>query len=160
MSEVDICKRHVRAVTRMMLGRKVLQPGVALLAGGTVDLAKRLELARLARDSYCDLIHLTFNHVDGGYQMTGIDICAPRNIAVYTYPDCRLSMIGNRAVIMPPVGGRGHFVLTPRELIHKPAKPDMWEAGIEHAEHRLRQLVDQGVNIDGQIALHTVPKTA
>jgi len=158
--EVEIATRYVQAVTRMLLHRKVLKPGVALLAGGPIDMAKKLELARVARDSDCDLIHLTLDHVDTGYAMTGIHVCAPRQGAVYTYPDCRLSLIGKRAIIVPPTGGRGHFVLTPRELIHRDRKPHGWEEGIARAEQRLGELVAAGVDTAGQIQLHIVPSVA
>lgn len=156
-SEVEISRRYVRAVARMLLGHKPLKPGVALLAGGPVDIAKRLELGLLARDSDCDLIHLTFDRVDGDYRMTDLHICAPRGIAVHSHPHCRLSLIGRRAVIVPPDHVRAHFVLTPRELIHKPARPDGWQEGIARAGQRLRQLVERGVDARGQIVLHNIP---
>jgi hypothetical protein len=153
--EVDIATRYTKAVARMLLGRKMLKPGVALLAGGPVNIAKQLHLAHMAQDSDCDLIHLAFDDTPDGYAMTGLHVCAPRDGAVHSYSDCRLSLIGNRTVIMP-ARGRGHFVLEPRELIHKPAKPDGWEDGIVRAEQRLRNLVASGVDTTGQIALHAI----
>lgn len=56
---------------------------------------------------------------------------------------------------MPP-HGRGHFVLAPDELIHKPARPDGWERGIDRAKQRLRQLVERGTITTGQIRLHEI----
>ncbi|MBN8807811.1 MAG: hypothetical protein J0I47_06200 [Sphingomonas sp.] len=160
LNEVEIAGRYVHAVTRMTLGHKMLKSGLALLAGGPIDMAKRIHLAQVAKQSDCDLIHLTLDHVDGDYRMTGIHICAPRDIAVYTYPECRLSLVGKHAIIIPPKGGRGHFELTPRELIHRPHKPDGWEEGIDRAERRLRDLVEQEVDTAGQIDLYTVPRVA
>jgi len=153
--DVEIATRYTQAVARMLLGKKMLRPGVTLLAGGPVNINKKMHLAHIAKDSDCDLIHLTFDQTPDGYAMTGLHICAPRDMVVYSYSDCKLSMIGNRTIIMP-AQGRGHFVLSPRELIHKPAKPDGWEDGVTRADQRLRDLVARGVDTTGQIVLHAI----
>lgn len=88
--------------------------------------------------------------------MVGLHVCAPRDGAVFSYSDCQLSQIGNRTMIMPAAECRGHFVLSPRELIHKPAKPDGWVEGVAHARQRLLELATRGVDTAGQIALHTI----
>lgn len=77
-----------------------------------------------------------------GYTMTGQHICAPRDNIVHSYSDCPLSLIGKRTILVPS-HGRGHFVLAPGELIHKPARPDGWERGIARTTQRLRQLVER-----------------
>ncbi|NIJ22071.1 hypothetical protein FHS95_003782 [Sphingomonas naasensis] len=154
-NQLEIAQRHVQAVARMLLGHKSLKPGVLLSAGGPVDWEIKLELACLARDSDCDLVHLSLDDTEEGYRMTGIHICAPRDVAVHSYSDCRLSMIGNRTVIIP-AQGRGYFVLSSRELIHKAVKPDNWEDGLNRADQRLRELVAHGVDTAGQIAVHAI----
>lgn len=152
---IDIAKRHTHAVVRMLLGRKMLKPGAALIAGGPVTMFKKIELARVANESRADLIHLTLDDTADGYTMTGLHICAPRDHIVHSYSDCQLSLIGKRTIIVPP-HGRGHFVLAPDELIHKPARPDGWERGITRATQRLRQLVERGTITTGQIQLHEI----
>lgn len=87
---VDIAKRHTHAVVRMLLGRKMLRPGAALIAGGPVTMLKKIELARVANESRADLVHLTFDDTADGYTMTGLHICAPRDTIVYSYSDCQL----------------------------------------------------------------------
>lgn len=159
-NEVETIKRHVRAVTRLTLGDKAMKPGLAILAGDPVDSHKKLELARLARESDCDLVHLSFDHTTEGFRMVSIQICVPRDFAVYSHSNCRLSLLGERAIIMPPERIRGHFLVTPGEIIHKPVKPYGWEQGIYRAEQRLRELVESGVDTTGQIALHAVESTA
>lgn len=159
-NEIETVKRHVRAVTRLTLGNKMMKPGLAILAGGPVDGPRKLELARLARESDRDLVHLSFDHTAEGFRMVSIQICVPRDFAVYSHPDCRLSLLGRRAIIMPPERIRGHFVLAPGEIIHKPGKPVGWEQGIERAEQRLSELVESGVDATGQIVLHAIESTA
>lgn len=139
--ELEITKRHVEAVTHMLLGQKMIRPGVAIVAGERLDTGKRLGLGRMARQSDHDIIYLSFEHTDCGYRMVDITIAAPRDVAVYSYPSCRLSTIGKRTIIMPPNHVRGHFVLEPGKLIHKPAKPDRWRDGISLAQQRLAELV-------------------
>ncbi|MBN8814118.1 MAG: hypothetical protein J0J06_01565 [Sphingomonas sp.] len=155
-NEVEIATRYVHAVTHMLLRRRTMQPGVAIVAGEPLDAAKRVGLGQMARQADTDIVHLAFDHTDRGYEMVGLTVAAPRNIAVYSYPNCRLSLIGRRTVIMPPEHVRGHFVLEPHELIHKPAKPDGWDEGIRRAERQLVNLIAHGIVAHGQIALHTL----
>lgn len=149
-------RRHVEAITSMLLGDRTLGTGMAITGGNRLDAIGRLQMAQLAVDSDTDVIHLEFTFGEDSATYSGITIFAPRDRGCHIHPGCRLSFPrgARSAVIVPPDHVRGHFVVDPREIRHLHAKPG---EGIARAEQRLRRLVSQGVDVNGQIVLHEVP---
>jgi len=114
------------AVTRLLLGNRKMKDGVVVTAGTPLDIAGRIRIGETAVLSQTDVVHLEFAADEGGrFGMSGITLFAPRDNGCFIQTDCRLwlSKAGNRGVILPRPASRGHYRLSPRELIHIEGKP-------------------------------------
>ncbi|MBX3564383.1 MAG: hypothetical protein KF730_07380 [Sphingomonas sp.] len=156
-------RRHVHAITRMLLGDQVLKPGLAITAGQVLTPAGVARIARLAHDSQTDLIHLDFA-IDGDIAtLNDIIIAAPRDNNCFVYTRCQLAQIrGKRhAMILPQAAARGHFRILPNEIVHMPNKPTkLTTEGMAFAAQRLNRLVRDDVQTSGQIDLFEVLQNA
>ncbi len=162
-TDTIIIRQHVAAISAMLLGNRRMKNGVTILAGEPLDMNGRLEVGLMAKQTNNDIIHLEFGDAaDGTHVLSGINIMAPRDIAVYIQTECRLwlSRSGTRAIILPRPEVRGHFRLSPRELIHVDSKPADIEEGIRRAEDRLRKLVTRGAFPIGQVEIADLPIAA
>lgn len=148
-------RRHVHAITRMLLGDQVLKPGLAITAGQVLTPAGLARIATLAHESQTDLIHLDFSIEEEDVTLRDIVIAAPRDKQCFVYTRCRLAQIrGKRhAVILPQAAARGHFRILPGEIVHMPNKPAKLTEGTSFAARRLDRLVCDGVQASGQIDL-------
>lgn len=158
-----IIRRHVEAITHMLIGDRPLEPGLAITAGQTLQPHGVAELARVAVLSNMDFIHLDFS-VDGQCAtLNGILVVAPRDQRCFVYTNCRLSQTpgARHAVILPADDARGHFKILPGEIVHMPHKPhELLYEGLRFADDRLQALVREGVKVDGQIDVFEVPHAA
>lgn len=121
-----ILRAYTVAATRLLLGNRKLKDGVVVTGGETLDQEERAQMARTAALSGTDVVALEFGiTADGRFARTGITVYLPRDNGCYVQTDCRfwLSKAGNRAVILPRTESRGHFRMSPRELIHIDGKP-------------------------------------
>lgn len=162
-ASTPLLRRYVQAVTKMLLGDKTMRSGLAITAGSMTSLDGVAGVAELAAQSGMDLIHLDFTIDGAAATLRKIVVAAPRDHRCFVYSDCRLAQLpsARRAVILPPATCRGHFKVMPREIIHVASKPtDLITEGVSFAERRLAQLVRDGVDVTGQIAIHDVPKAA
>lgn len=154
-----IMRRHVEAITHMLLADRVMKPGLAITAGQILDPAGIWRIEQLARESNNDLIHLDFEIRGETVTLRDIIIAAPRDFQSFVYTGCRLAQRrgDRRAVILPRAGGRGHFRVQPREIVHIKSQPDsLMTSGVAFAAERLAALVSRGAKVDGQIVVHEV----
>lgn len=117
---------QVEAVTHLLLGDKGMQPGVAILGGEPLNQRGRIRLAHMAAASQTDIIALEFGPVvDGKVEIVGINVVVERDGKAYVQSDCRLwkGNNGRRGIILPMPGSRGHFRLTPQEILHVDGAP-------------------------------------
>jgi hypothetical protein len=158
----EIVRRHVEAVTQMLLGNRTLQPGAMIVAGELTDESGRMALAQMADALGKDLVFLAFGDTADGYGLTDVAIVALRNGVCHARLGCRfyLPRTGARAVILPKPNVRGHFRLAPGELMHVDRKPADSEDGVVRATARLAQLVERGVDLDGRAIINTYPVAA
>lgn len=158
----DIIRAHVAAVSSMLLGSRRLKPSVAILAGGALDLSARVRLGQIAKQTNVDMLHLAFEETGDSVRMTGLSIIVARGNICWSQVDCRLWLprTGSRAVILPQPHVRGSFRLAPGEIIHVDKKPADTDEGVARAEARLRRLVEQGVDITGQIEINELALAA
>ncbi|MEK9212990.1 hypothetical protein [Sphingomonas sp. 2378] len=121
-----ILRAYTVAATRLLLGNRKLKDGVVVTGGEALDQEDRTQMARTAALSGTDVVALEFGiAADGQFERTGITVYLPRDEGCYVQTDCRfwLSKAGNRAVILPRSESRGHFRMSPRELVHIDGKP-------------------------------------
>lgn len=121
-----ILRAYTIAATRLLLGNRKLKDGVVVTGGEALDQEERAQMARTAALSSTDVVALEFGTTaDGRFGRTGITVYLPRDEGCYVQTDCRfwLSKAGNRAVILPRQESRGHFRMSPRELVHIDGKP-------------------------------------
>lgn len=158
----EAIRRHVKAVTVMLLGSRRLKPTVVITAGDPIGLEVLTFLGRTARAANVDVVHLAFDDTAAGCCLTDISVIVPRGRMCYVQRGCKLwqSKAGGRSVILPRPECRGMFRLSPGEILHIDGKPEDVDAGIARAEARLRALVTRGVCIDGQIDVREVPLAA
>ena len=150
-------RAHVAAVSKLLLGDKVMSPSLMILAGDPLNPPVRLEFSRTAVESRVDLIYLEFVVDDAGVPlMTAIDLFLPRDTICYAWTGCRLSLLpGNpRAVIAPKDEVRGHFKVLPGEVVQVRNKRAALAAGVDRAAERIAALVRSGINLEGQVVLH------
>ncbi|WP_288338648.1 hypothetical protein [uncultured Sphingomonas sp.] len=133
-----ILQAHTVAATRLLLGKHKMRHGVVVTGGKELDFEARTEMAHAVLRSNLDMVALEFGTTaDGQFGRTGITIYLPRDGFCRVYANCNLwlSKAGNRAVILPQPKLRGHFRLSPRELIHIDGKPtDDTADGIRRAD--------------------------
>jgi hypothetical protein len=136
------------AVTRLLLGNRKMKDGVVVTVGTPLDIAGRIRIGETAVLSQTDVVHLEFAAGEGGrFGMSGITLFAPRDNGCYIQTDCRLwlSRTGNRGLILPRPELRGHYRLSPRELIHIEGKPAQDPAeGIVRASAWIDRFVHRG----------------
>ena len=128
---------HVKAVTHLLLGDEGMQPGVAILGVEPLNDTGRIGLAHMAAASQTDIVALEFGPLaNGAVTMVGINVVLERDGKAYVQSGCRLWKGNNRrrAIILPKPGSRGHFRLSPRELLHVDGAPAAnVGAGVERA---------------------------
>ncbi len=158
----DIVRRHVEAVTAMLLGNRILQPGAMIVAGELTGADGPVALARLATAMGRDIVFLAFGDTADGYRLTDVAIVAMRGGICHVQMGCRLYLpaTGARAVILPQSHVRGHFRLSPGELLQIDRKPVDVEDGVARAAARLATLVERGVKLDGRAVINTYPLVA
>jgi len=149
-------RAHVAAVSKLLLGDKVMSPSLMILAGDPLNPPVRLEFGRTAVESRVDLIYLEFVVDDAGVPvMSAIDMFLPRDTICYAWTGCRLSLLPGkpRAVIAPKNEVRGHFKVLPGEVVQVRSKPAALVAGMDRAAERVAALVRDGVDLKGQVVL-------
>jgi hypothetical protein len=149
-------RAHVAAVSKLLLGDRVMSPSLMILAGDPLNPLVRLEFGRTAVDSRVDLIYLEFVVDDAGVPvMAAIDLFLPRDTICYAWTGCRLSLLPgkNCAVIAPKDEVRGHFTVLPGEVVQVRSKPAALAAGMSRAAERILALVRDGVDVESQVVL-------
>ena len=142
-----------KAVARLLLGNRKLKAGVMLTGGGQLDTDGKIWLGRQAASTGADIVHLEYGAgSDGRHSLLGMILFLPRETGCHIQSGCRLwlSGAGNRGVILPQPGVRGHFRLATREIIHIDGKPaaDVRD-GMMHAEAWLaRRLASAKADVD------------
>ncbi len=86
----DIVRRHVEAVTAMLLGNRILQPGAMIVAGELTGADGPVALGRLATAMGKDIVFLAFGDTADGYRLTDIAIVAMRAGICHVQMGCRL----------------------------------------------------------------------
>jgi hypothetical protein len=149
---------HIAAVTKLLLGDRMMKPGLSIIGGEELDAAERLELGMMAAESQYDVVHLAFAlNATGVPVMTGINLFLPRDRTCYAWTRCRLSLArgASRAVIVPQDGVRSHFKLLPGEILQVKGRPAGFATDAGRADRKLDVLVRDGVEVTGQVTLHT-----
>lgn len=157
-----IVRRHVEAITHLLIGNRSLKPGTAIAAGEPIEIGGIVRLAQLAKESRTDLVYLHFDQTKPGSGLRSITLVMMRNGICYCHTDCRLylSKSGTRAVILPQNNVRGLFRLSPREVIHIDRKPNDVEDGVARADAQMRKLVERGVCLEGRAETTSYPQAA
>ena len=157
--KTEIVRRHVEAVTQMLLGNRTLMPGAMIVAGEMTGGDGPMVLAQMAQAIGKDIVFLAFSDTESGYALAAITTVAVRDGICHVQPGCSLylSKAGARAIILPQSHVRGHFRLAPGELIQRERKPDDVENGVARAEARLAHLVNYGVQLGGRAVINTYP---
>ncbi|WP_416463499.1 hypothetical protein [Sphingomonas sp. VDB2] len=155
---IDIARRHVEAVSRMLLGDKKMGERLSIVAADPLTPASATHIALAAKEASADLICLEFDFTEAEPELRDITLVAAREEGVYIHSGCRLAMApGSRlARLLPREGGRGHFQILQNEIVQREGKPVGLRTGIDRAASRLRQLVENGVDVTDQIAVHLV----
>lgn len=153
---LDTARRHVEAVSKMLLGNKKVGARLSIVAADPLTPTTLSNIAVTAKHANADIVVLEFDFTVPEPQMLGIALIAPREGAVYVHSSCRLALApGSRiARLLPREGGRGHFQILPDEIVQRDSKPVNLMNGIERAASRLRQLVADGVDMSGQMFVH------
>ncbi len=137
--------KHVTAVTRLLLGDKGIQPSVAILGIEPLDDTGRRGLAHMAAASQTDIVALEFGPLaNGRVEIVGVNVVVERDGRTFFQSDCRLwkNDNGRRGIILPKLGSRGHFRLTPQKILHIDGEPVAnSEVGVERASNWLRARV-------------------
>ena len=164
VQRIETVRRHVAAVTQMLLCNRAMKPGAAIIAGDALGIEGRLALAlaHQANVSGRDLVYLHFSDTPIGYGLTNISIVVARDGICLGQTDCRLYLpkAGARAMILPQAHVRGLFRLSPGELLHIDRKPADAEDGIARARARLAKLVSRGVSVFGRAEINTYANAA
>jgi hypothetical protein len=149
-------RAHVAAVSKLLLGKRTMNPGLMILAGDPLDPLARLEFGRTAVEAQVDLIYLEFAiDEDGVPVMTGIIVMLPRDAVCYASTGCRLSLVPGRAhaVILPRDGAAFHFKVLAGEILQVRGRPASLVAGCHRAATKLADLVRDGADVAGQVVL-------
>lgn len=160
--KIETVRRHVAAVTQMLLCNRTMKPGAAIIAGDALGIEGRLALAHQANVSGHDLVYLHFADTSEGYGVTNISIVVARDGICLGQTDCCLYLpkAGARAMILPQAHVRGLFRLSPGELLHIDHKPADAKDGIARARARLAKLVSRGVSVVGRAEINTYAHAA
>lgn len=158
-AQVATVRAHVAAVSKLLLGGKILKPSLAILAGEELLLPSRLEFAQMTNETNktnVDIFYLAFAiDADGEPMMTGITVFLPRDGTCYAWTGCRPSLLPGqaRAVLGPQDNIRGHFRILPGEVVQVNNKPAAPARGAERASQRLAAMVRNGVDLTGQVVM-------
>ena len=151
-------RAHVAAVSKLLLGNKIMNPGLMILAGDPLSALNRIEFGRTAVEAQVDLVYLEFTiGEDGAPVMTGIIVMLPRDTFCYVSTGCRLSLVLGRvrAVIVPQDGADSHFKVLAGEILQVRSRPASLEAGCDRAAAKLAMLVRDGTDLGNQVVLQT-----
>jgi hypothetical protein len=161
-NKTDIVRHHVEAVTKMLLGNRTLKPGAMIIAGEVTSSDGTIALGQMAMALGKDIVFLAFGDTATGYGLIDIATAAVRGGICHVQAGCHLYLpkAGTRAMILPQPHVRGHFRLSPGELIQIDRKPADVEDGVARATARLARLVAQGVDLDGRAVIKTYPLAA
>ena len=149
-------RAHVAAVSKLLLGNKIMNPGLMIVAGDPLDHSQQIAFGRTAVEAQVDLIYLEFAvGEDDVPVMTGITVMLPRDTVCYVSTRCRLSLIPGkaRAVIVPQDGAQSHFKVLPGEIVQVRGRPASLVAGCDRAATKLAVLVRDGADVTGQVTL-------
>lgn len=149
-------RAHVAAVSKLLLGNKIMNPGLMILAGDPLDHFQQIAFGRTAVEAQVDLVYLAFTLNDDGVPvMTGITLMLPRDTICFVSTGCRLSLVPGkaRAVILPQDGADSHFKVLPGEIVQVRGRPASLVAGCDRAAAKLAMFVRDGVDVAGQVAL-------
>lgn len=160
MSNTDPYRAHTLAVIKLLLGERMLAPGLAITAGDVLGARDQIELAQAAKLSATDVVHLGLaTTASGAIELATISLFAPRDEVCYVHTGCRLwlNATGRRGLILPRAEARGHFRVAPGEVIHVDNKPALdLSDGIARARSWLAEhLKQQTPTLDG-VELHDV----
>lgn len=160
MTDLNIVRAYTEATVKLLLGHKKVRPTLAFTAGNILSIESRISLASTAIQSDTDLIHLAFTtDVSGKTVMADITIFCPRDGACYIHTGGRLAQArgAKRAVILPPDNIRGHFEVTPDEIIQRTNKGrDLIDGGVERAEARLHRVMSMRPDVTSQVKMFEV----
>lgn len=157
----DHMRRHVTAITRMLLGKAVMASGLAMTAGEVLNDVGVLRIAELAHASGKDIIHLDFTLGGETTVLRDIIIAALRADGCHVHRGCRLAQRPDDrfAVLLPNPLARGHFRVARDEIIHVHSKPAaLVGEGVDYAARRLARLVHDDVDVRGQIVVAKLPQ--
>lgn len=87
----DTMRRHVNAVTCMILGRSRMAPGLAIAAGQLLDNEEITQIADLAYERRTDVIYLDFAIDRGIATLCEIILAMPRRESVHIRGGCQLA---------------------------------------------------------------------
>ncbi len=149
-------RAHVAAVSKLLLGNKIMNPGLMILAGDPLDHSQQVAFGRTAVEAQVDLVYLEFAIGEDDIPvMTGITVMLPRDTICYVSTGCRLSLVPGkaRAVIAPQDEAQSHFRVLPGEIVQVRGRPASLGAGCNRATAKLAVLVRDGVDVAGQVAL-------
>ncbi|KMS60043.1 hypothetical protein V474_11795 [Novosphingobium barchaimii LL02] len=155
---IDIARRHVEAVSKLLLGNKKIDSRLSIVAADPLTATTATNIALMAKEADADIICLEFDFTVTEPELLCITLVAARDEGVYIHSGCRLSMApGSRlARLLPREGGRGHFQILPNEIVQRDSKPAGLLNGIDRAASRLRELVRSGVDVTDQVSVHLV----
>lgn len=155
---IDIARRHVEAVSKMLIGNKRMGQRLSIVAADPLTPTSATNIALAAKEASADLVCLEFDFTVAEPELLGITLVAAREEGVYIHSGCRLAMApGSRhARLLPREGGRGYFQILQNEIVQRDGKPLGLRTGIDRAASRLRQLVESGVDVTDQVAVHLV----
>ena len=153
----ETMRRHLAAITRMLLGRKMMKPGLTMAAGTLLNDGGVIRIAELAHQANRDLIHLDFAIDGDSATLREIILVMPRDRAVHVVRRCRLAQRpeDRQAVLLPDPRSRGAFRIAPDEIIHTDhLGSGLTSEGVAFASRRLAQLLRDGADVSGQIVVH------
>ncbi|WP_294192858.1 hypothetical protein [uncultured Sphingomonas sp.] len=145
-------RAHVAAVSKLLLGNKIMKPGLMILAGDPLDHVQQIAFGCTAVDAQVDLVCLEFAiGEDDAPVMTGITVMLPRDTICYVSTGCRLSLAYGkaRAVIVPQNGAQSHFKVLPGEILQVRGRPASLAAECDRAATKFAMLVRDGVDVAG-----------
>lgn len=158
----ETMRRHVIAITSMLLGRKKLMPGLAIAAGQLLNEFGLIHIAKAVHQADSDLLHIDFA-IDGDtVTLREIILALPRDGVVHLVRRCRLAQRpeDRHAMLLPDPRCRGQFRVVSDEIIHM---GQVWSGlageGVKFAGRRLAHLVRDGADVDGQIILHDITQS-
>lgn len=142
-AENEVMISHVTAVHQMLLNGKPLKPGLSIVAGDRRRPDNPLEVAKVAKASGDDIVHLGFDRIEGEFRFVELTLYVVRDHATYIVPYCQFytTSRNGRAVVIPPTSYKGSFRLAVNEIVHLRRIPIDRETGIARANAYLQALL-------------------